>query len=325
MQFRLGSIPVRIRWPFLVLALVFATMKGNDPKTIAIGMAVIFLAVIVHELGHALTVKAFGMTPQIDLHGLGGATTWAQTAEQKPLGSGRGILVSLAGPCAGFALYGVARALGRFAFDPSKPVASLVMFWLWFTCIGWGIANLVPMLPLDGGNIMRALLDVVTRGKGEKPARIISVGVAGLVLMVAGATKSYWLGFAAALFTFWNMQALRQADTRAADAPLAVAIEKAYAALEKDDGAEAIALIEPALSIKATPDLLAIALRVLAYALLIEGEWAKLLPLLEAQRALIGEEEMLRYAKTARELGRLAEADRIDALVPRPRAANDFG
>lgn len=324
MQFRLGSIPVRVRFPFVVLALVFSSMKGSEPKTIAIGVGMIFLAVLVHELGHALVGKAFGLTPQIELHGLGGATSWASPPE-KPLGSGRSILVSLAGPFAGFAFYGIAIALSRVAFDPKHPIADLVLFWIRLACVGWGIANLVPMLPLDGGNVMRAVLDLLTKGRGEKPARVISIGVAGLVLMFAGATKNLWIGFAAALFTFWNMQALRQTDTRAADLPLAEAIAKAHLALEKHDGEEAISLIEAALSEKATPDLLAVALRALAYAHLIEGHWDKLLLLLQAQRELIGNEELERHARTARELGKHDEANRIEALIPRARPANDFG
>ncbi|MBS2014085.1 MAG: hypothetical protein JST00_14440 [Deltaproteobacteria bacterium] len=323
MQFRLGSIPVRVRFPFVVLSLVFASARGNEPKTIAIGVAMIFLAVMVHELGHALVGKAFGLTPQIELHGLGGATSWAVPPE-KPLGSGRSILVSLAGPFAGFALYGLAVVLSRTAFDPKHPIAELAMFWIRVACLGWGIANLVPMMPLDGGNVMRSVLDLLTKGKGEKPARVISIGVAGLVLMFAGATRNLWVGFAAALFTFWNMQALRQVDTRLADPALGEAIAKAYPALEREDGAAAIAVIEPALSPHASRDLLASAMRILAYAHLIEGNWEKLMLLLEAQRELIGAEELERYARTARELGRTVEADRIERFVPRARAANDF-
>ena len=64
---------------------------------------------------------------------------------------------------------------------------------------------------------------------------------------------------------------------------------------------------------------------VYSYALLIEGRWGELLPVLEKNAALIGPEELSRYARTARELDRVSEADRIADLVPRPRAANDFG
>ena len=322
MQFRLGSIPVRIRAPFLFLALVFATMEGNNPRNLAIVAVLIFVAVLVHELGHALVGRAFGLTPMIELHGMGGTTSWNA---DKPLSNGRQIAISLAGPFAGFLLYGIVIGASRFAFDPNHPVAKLVLRWMLNVSVGWGIANLVPMLPLDGGNVMRSVLNMFTDGRGEKPARVISIGVAGLLLMLAAATKNLWIGFLAAMFTYSNMQALKQHTVRQLDPPLAEAIEKAYLALEKHDGTEAIALLRPVLDPKATPDLLAIGYRVFAYALLIEGEWDELLPLLEAKRDLVGEEEMTRFAKTARELGKTAEADRIEGAIPRPRAANDFG
>jgi len=305
----------------LFLALVFASSEGNDPKALALAGVIIFVAVLVHELGHAVVGRAFGLVPQIELHGMGGTTTWSSPGQ---LSNGRAIAISLAGPFAGFLFYGLVLLASRFTFDPSHPVANLAMRWLKLVTIGWGIANLVPMLPLDGGNVMRSILHVFTRGRGEKPARVISIGVAGLLLMFAAATKSWWIGFLAAMFTYTNMQAFRQADVRAADAPLAAAIEKAYAALERHDGREAIELLRPVLVPQASPDLVAIALRVLAYALLLEGEWDELLPLLERNREAIGAEELTRYAKTARELGRTAEADRIEALVPRAHAANDF-
>lgn len=323
MRFRLGSIPVHVRVPFFILALVFASSEGNDPKSVGIVAAIIFLAVLVHELGHALVIRALGRSPQIELHGMGGTTSWETGG--KDIGNARQIAVSLAGPFAGFFLYGVVVVMSRFAFDPAHPIAHLAMKWLRWVTIGWGIANLVPMLPLDGGNVMRSVLHAVTKGRGEKPARVISIGMAGLILMLAAATKNLWMGFLAALFTFSNMQALRQVDTRSADAPLAEAIDKAYLALERHDGAAAKALLEPVLSSNASPDLLAIGLRILAYSLLIEGEWKELMPLLERNWQLIGAEELARYAKTARELGKGEEAAHIEALVPRPRAANDFG
>src|SRR5205823_4885874 len=119
----------------------------------------------------------------------------------------------------------------------------------------------------------RSLLNGITKGRGEKPARILSVAIGALALLYAASVREPWIGLLAALFTWTNLQAFRQADQRALDAPLAQAIAKAYTALDRQDGAEAVAILRPVLSPKASPDLRQIGLRLYAYGLLMEGTW----------------------------------------------------
>jgi Zn-dependent protease len=318
---RLGSIPVRIRGLFLFMAVVLGA-RLREPRLVAIWVAIVFVSVLVHELGHALVGRRFGLEPQIELHGMGGTTSWVNGRD---IGHARGIAVSLAGPFAGFALAAVLYAGRRLGLEPHHPLARFALDQALTINVVWGIFNLAPLLPLDGGNVMRGALNLLTKGRGEKPARAISVLMGGLLIAFAALTGELWLGALGAFFTWANMQAYRQADTRSADAPLAQAIEKAYVALERDDGEQAIALLRPVIVPQTSEDLRAIGLRVYTYALLIEGMWDELMPMLEKNAALIGVEELGRYAKTARELGKTDEADRIGALVPRPRPANDFG
>jgi Zn-dependent protease len=309
-QFKLGSIPVRVRIAFLFLALVLGA-RLERPDLVAIWMGVVFVSVLVHELGHALLGRAFGLTPQIELHGMGGTTSWA---EPRDVGNGRSILISLAGPLAGLALAGVLVLAERFGFKPTNARVVIALALAVQVNVAWGLFNLAPMLPLDGGNVVRSALNGLLKGGGEKAARVVSIVTGGLFLVWAALTMQLWLGALAAFFTWSNMQGYRQADTRAANAPLAQAIEKAYLSLEKQDGAEAIALLRPLMASQTSDDLRAEALRIFAYALLIEGQWTELMPLLEKNAPLIGKEELSRYSKTARELGRTDEADRIDRI-----------
>lgn len=321
MVLRLGSIPIRIRGLFLFMAVVLG-MRLQRPDLIAIWVAIVFVSVLVHELGHALVGRKFGLEPQIELHGMGGTTSWVNGSD---IGHARGIAVSLAGPFAGFALAAVLYAGRRLGLEPHHALARFALDQALTINVVWGIFNLAPLLPLDGGNVMRGALNLMTKGRGEKPARAISVLMGGLLIAFAALTGELWLGALGAFFTWANMQAYRQADTRSADVPLAQAIEKAYLALERHDGEQAIALLRPVIVPQTSEDLRAIGLRVYTYALLIEGMWDELLPMLEKNAALIGVEELGRYATTARELGKTDEAERIGALVPRPRPANDFG
>jgi hypothetical protein len=269
--------------------------------------------------------RAFGLTPQIELHGMGGTTSWVHGRD---VGHARSIAISLAGPFAGFALgIPVLIAMRMELLQPQHILARYALTQLLWVNIGWGVINLVPMLPLDGGNVMRSFLHIVTKGKGEKAARIVSIVFASAMALVGLLFAHPWFAMLGGLFAYSNVQALRATSGgRIADATLAAAIEQAYRALDAHDGASAIAILRPAIVPQASSELRKVALRLFAYALLLEGEWSTLLPMLESERMLLGIGELERYANTARELGCSEEAARIDSLIAtmRPRMANDF-
>ena len=73
-HFRIFGFPVRVRASFLILSLILGIGSGGKPIGLAIWMAVVFLSVLAHELGHALMGKAFGLSPAIELGGMGGAS-----------------------------------------------------------------------------------------------------------------------------------------------------------------------------------------------------------------------------------------------------------
>src|ERR1700722_9225169 len=126
LAFRLGSIPVQVHGSFL-LVVVLLGMLGGDPSGILLWIVVVFIGVLLHELGHALVGRSFGLTPQIDLIGFGGLTSWGDG--KSALGPPKRIAISLAGPFTGIAIgigtlvYVRARAgLSPFAFfDHATP------------------------------------------------------------------------------------------------------------------------------------------------------------------------------------------------------------
>ncbi len=314
---RLGSIPVRIHGSFLLVTVLLGAGNGHGEiaETIAvpIWVAVVFFSILVHELGHALMGKAFGLSPQIDLHGMGGTTSWISG---RNVGNLRSIAISLAGPFAGFVIGAlVVLAVKLQIVVPASPVSQFAVSQLKWVNIGWGVINLLPLMPLDGGNAMRAFLNAVTKGRGDKPALVISIVFCVLVLGVALFGRDLWLGLLGGIFLTNNVRGFRALGQAKVDGPLVQAIEGAYRALERHDGSEAIRLLRPTLVTHASEELRGVGLRVFAYALLIEGHWAELLPLLERERTVIGNDELGRFARTARELGRLDEASRIETLL----------
>jgi Zn-dependent protease len=224
MRFRLGKIPVTVQPSFFVATLVLGASAG-DPRMVAAWIAIVFVSVMLHELGHASAGLAFGLEPQIELHTMGGTTSWTTA---RTLSTAQRVTISLAGPFAGFVVAAIAAAAhaaaGPRGLAAGPDVAGAFVYeTVLFVNLWWGLANLVPMLPLDGGNVMTHLLNALTGGRGERPARIVSIAVAGIALAavlllplvgVATPFSGLWATMLALLFASSNWNALRELDAR---------------------------------------------------------------------------------------------------------------
>lgn len=205
-SFALGNIPVRVHLQFLFLS-AFIMMNAGDARLILSGVVIIFASVLLHELGHALMGKAFGLQPQIDLHGMGGTTSWAH----KNVSSGAKILISLAGPGTGIVIGSILK-YGPFFNGHLSPLAHGIIDQIIFVNLGWGVLNLLPMLPLDGGNVMHQLIAIITRTDGERPARIISI-IVGVLAAIAGYVYlSLFTAILVGMLVAQNVRALRPAE-----------------------------------------------------------------------------------------------------------------
>jgi Zn-dependent protease len=240
LQFRVTGIPVRIEPVFLVTMGFLGFAGGRDTASLIVEwMAVAGVAVLVHELGHAVAFRSFGAHPRITLYGMGGVTV----GEAQP--PNRSLVVSVAGPGAGFLLGFAAVALERVV-DPTSTVVRAGFSDLIWVSFAWGVLNLLPILPLDGGNVSRNLLDRVTDGAGERPARVLSI-VAAVALGVLGAVLGQvFVPFLAVFFVMQNYQVLRALR----DGPQAQRLDSARGALLRGDDAQALELVE---SVAAAP------------------------------------------------------------------------
>ncbi|MEQ8839463.1 MAG: site-2 protease family protein [Acidimicrobiales bacterium] len=139
-------------------------------------VAVASAAVMWHELGHAFAARRLGASPTIELYGFGGATSWRPVGEPS---RSQLIGVSFAGPFAGFVVgaamgIGVAIAGGVGSGDARYFV--LIVLW---TNVGWGLVNLLPILPLDGGHILAELLP------GDRATRTQRAALVSIVVAIA--------------------------------------------------------------------------------------------------------------------------------------------
>src|ERR1041384_3495922 len=169
LRFNLAGFPVRVHPLFWLIAILFGYGSG-DPLQILIWVFAVFVSILIHELGHALAFRRYGLSSQIILHFAGGLTVpestyWGSRWANVALGPNQEIFISLSGPGAGFLLAALvmigvvvtggsiltARLLGiiplpAFATLPfgGNILSSLVTTLLWVN-IFWGLINLMPV------------------------------------------------------------------------------------------------------------------------------------------------------------------------------------
>ena len=212
-HFRIAGIPVRIEPVFWIVTVFFA-FNLQDARLIITWVAVVLVSILVHELGHAVALKVYGQQSSIVLHGFGGVTI-----SQRRLTKTQSILVSLAGPLTALVLLGIPAMLIRdsdYGFELQLDYfLSGRGFGLWpvvyfavYVNIWWSIANLLPIRPLDGGNVMTELI-------GVQKARIVSIAVGGAAAVWAYFYSDEGLRYAAlfaAFLAFINFSEYRRAS-----------------------------------------------------------------------------------------------------------------
>lgn len=154
LRFQLFGFPVRVEWMFWLVCLLLGIglLEGDGPEPLlyfAIWTLVVFVSIIWHELGHAFARRKFGAPhSEIILYGFGGLCGGPGRFTR-----GQSIMISAAGPLAGFLLGAVIFPLVLTPGMDSKWVKFFVLQMIWVN-IGWSLFNLLPVIPLDGGRIL---------------------------------------------------------------------------------------------------------------------------------------------------------------------------
>ena len=205
LRFRFLGFPIFIQpWFWLIAAYISGAAHLRDANglvTVLFCMAVVFISILGHELGHALTIRRFGYESFIQLHGMGGVCTTPSRATTR----WQNILISSAGPAVGFLLAILFALLVAFAFEPlvrlSQPLAVAVLLGLRVNLL-WSFFNLLPVLPMDGGHIFRDIM-----GPRRLRATFIVGGITAILCAVVAIVFQYY--FAAALLVYMAVQNFR--------------------------------------------------------------------------------------------------------------------
>lgn len=182
---RIWGIDVQIHWSFLLILFYGAFIYSRSTSNVLVGavygvlvILLLFVCVILHEFGHAIMAKYFGVNvPHITLLPIGGVAQ-LERIPRKPL---QEFLIAIAGPAVNFvlailllpiALLAVslsirsgavsATILGLMNEVQSMSLTGLLLY-LAVTNILLGVFNLLPAFPMDGGRILRSLLALQLR------------------------------------------------------------------------------------------------------------------------------------------------------------------
>jgi membrane-associated protease RseP (regulator of RpoE activity) len=199
------GFPLRIDPFFFVTAWLIGGRQ--EPQWMVVWVVVVLVGVLAHELGHAVAGRRLGLDPWIRLTPFGGMTGWRRP---RPLTAGQQILISAAGPAVGIAIGSAVLVLGYTGLfaDTSPAVLRVLDFVLWVN-LGWGVLNLLPILPLDGGHIVASVAGMVAGRNGRIAARIFSIVLTVTIGLWALAAGQWWIAILGVVLTIANVQGLR--------------------------------------------------------------------------------------------------------------------
>ncbi|HRE03059.1 MAG TPA: hypothetical protein PLV68_17300 [Ilumatobacteraceae bacterium] len=171
------GFPVDVRPGFVFLLVLFGVVySGRGQGELGLWLAVFVAAfTLAHELGHAFAARATGANASIALDFLAG---YASFEPVRPLKRWERAGISVAGPAVQIALGSiVVVALGANPLSYDSINDSPATFAAWWAGPIIGLINLIPILPLDGGNIVMSGLDVVLPGRSRTVMLYFSLAV----------------------------------------------------------------------------------------------------------------------------------------------------
>jgi stage IV sporulation protein FB len=201
LKFRLFRIPVRVHPAFWLVALLlgfyFARHRFEYVPlwgALAVWTGWLFLSVLIHEFGHITMGRMYGGRGHIVLYSFGGLAVGAPQVPRR----WQRIAVFLAGPGAGFLFFGLIVLVRNYGL-PRVPQEAFInhpqlreivvesLYMLWLMNLVLNALNLVPIWPLDGGQVMTEIFCWIFPQRGKRLAMgfsfLLAAGVAVYVIM----------------------------------------------------------------------------------------------------------------------------------------------
>lgn len=232
LRFRLFGTPVRVHPLFWLMAVLLGwdytslhILSDSGFAELAVWVLACFLSILLHEFGHVWMGQVFGTRGHVLLHSMGGLAVGSSD-----LRSGwQRVLVYAAGPAIQLLLWGGLFALLYAGYRPERETPLWLLVYVLLTInLYWPLLNLLPILPLDGGQITREICVGVSRRNGLLAALWISLGTSAVLAVnalmgrngqafIPYAPTSMWMAIFFALFAVssWQMIQAEQQNRRA--------------------------------------------------------------------------------------------------------------
>jgi Zn-dependent protease len=186
-MFRLLGFPVHVRPGFVMFMVLIVVLYGDAFGLWLAGALAAFT--LLHELGHAVAARRTGADAEISLNFLAG---YASYVPSRPLSRAEQICISFAGPGIQIAVsVAMLVALGASPLERPSYTNDPALLAIWWAGPIIGVFNLVPILPLDGGNIVTSALDRFLPGRAELIMIWFSLGVTGAFTVLAFTDARY--------------------------------------------------------------------------------------------------------------------------------------
>jgi stage IV sporulation protein FB len=238
--FRLFGTDVRVH-PFFWIVILLIGGDQGDPWFTVYWVVIVFASILVHEFGHVLAMRWAGDRGNIVvLWSCGGLAVSPRATYHRRCATN--VAVSAAGPAAGLLFAFAAAALGGAMGGSNHFTFSSIGLPVWYMDFSrlpmltsnyrayvhlhhfmntllyvnfyWSLVNLLPVYPLDGGQIARAIFEENNRDGGYRRSLQVSMFVAGAVAVLALLSRETYLMFLFGFLAIGSLQALQAVGRR---------------------------------------------------------------------------------------------------------------
>ena len=236
-HFVLMGIPVRVHPFFWLMAVILGlNLTAGDAILILLWVLAVFLSIMVHEFGHALAFRYYGISSSVVLYHLGGMAipggahgSFGSHGYGVSMRSKQQIVISASGPVAQLLLAAVVVLLVRVAghqvpganlpyvrdwlVGSGTPIPNLYVrgfvLYLLLPSIFWALMNLTPVYPLDGGQIAREVCLLNNARDGIRHSLILSIAAGVAVAAWAFSAGQIFLVLLFGVLAYSNYQTLQ--------------------------------------------------------------------------------------------------------------------